>query len=258
MKAAAASALLLASAEGAIQNSVPIQSRYPGWRLGTKGAPVKVNLFYDFFCPDSKATHYAWKALFPMDSPVFNKTYEQAIDMQITPFVLPYHNHSFPNTQIYIYLEDLCRANKDKCPLIEKFAEFCWANWEEEQDIKKSDDTWKAYWVDKVVAHLNDSEITKETLMSLYSHNDTHNSNWRVREDWKYATSRGASGTPVAFVNGVKLDSTPTKKEDWDALFKEMFAPKNVTMAVEEIVNEVLEPIIESIEEQDMDTMFLY
>ena len=32
---------------------------------------------------------------------------------------------------------------------------------------------------------------------------------------WKYACSKGVSGTPVAFVNGVKLDSTPFTVEGW-------------------------------------------
>lgn len=258
MKAAITSALLLASTEAAIQNSVPIQSHYPGWFIGTKGADVKLTMFYDLFCPDSRDTHYALKELLTMKSPVAGKTYEQLVEMTITPFVLPYHNHSFKNTQIMILMQDLCKANKDKC-YMEKFAEFCWANWQEEQDLDKSEDVWTKYWAKKVVPAINDPEITEEVILSLYDReHDKHDSDWRVREDWKYATSRGASGTPVAFFNGVKLDSVPTTTKGWDDLFRSIFTSEEEKEAVEEIVEAVLEPIIDSINEASDEGMFLY
>ena len=36
-----------------------------------------------------------------------------------------------------------------------------------------------------------------------------------VRAMWKYAASKGVSGTPTAFLNGVKLDSEPTTVKAW-------------------------------------------
>ena len=73
-----------------------MQRKLPGWQLGTNGAPLKIRLFYDLLCPDSKADHYNWKKLFTM-SPIPNsgKTYHDLVDMEVVPFVLPYHDHSF-------------------------------------------------------------------------------------------------------------------------------------------------------------------
>jgi hypothetical protein len=46
-------------------------------------------------CPDSKAAYYTWKAMFNQSSHVENKTYGELVDMKITPYVLPYHLHSW-------------------------------------------------------------------------------------------------------------------------------------------------------------------
>ena len=72
-----------------------VQRSLPGWQLGTNGAPLKIRLFYDLLCPDSKADHYAWQKLFAMPSPIPGKTYHDIVDMEVVAFVLPYHDHSF-------------------------------------------------------------------------------------------------------------------------------------------------------------------
>jgi hypothetical protein len=49
-----------------------------------------------------------------------------------------------------------------------------------------------------------------EDLLTVYDKTkDTHDSDWRTRENWKYAASIGVAGTPTGFVNGVMLDSFP-------------------------------------------------
>ena len=45
--------------------------------------------------------------------------------------------------------------------------------------------------------------------------NDPHDTEDKLRAMWKYGTSKGVSGAPVAFVNGVKLDSFPATVNDW-------------------------------------------
>ena len=92
MKFAALSALVCVSSAG---NPVPIMSTLPGWRKGTQGADIDVRFFYDMFCPDSKANHYVMKALLPKASPIKGKTYNDLLDIKVSPFVLPYHLHSF-------------------------------------------------------------------------------------------------------------------------------------------------------------------
>ena len=47
--------------------------------------------------------------------------------MKVTPFVLPYHLHSFQMTQIIPYMFDLCNADSTKC-YMDAYAELCWKN----------------------------------------------------------------------------------------------------------------------------------
>ena len=44
---------------------------------------------------------------------------------------------------------------------------------------------------------------------------DPHDTEDKLRQMWKYGTGKGVSGAPVAFVNGVKLDSFPATVDDW-------------------------------------------
>lgn len=39
---------------------------------------------------------------------------------------------------------------------------------------------------------------------------------------WKYAVSRGVSGTPTAFVNGIQLQNFPGTVNDWLNLLKDV------------------------------------
>ena len=67
-------------------------------------------------------------------------------------------------------------------------------------------------WSTKVAAYLG---LDQATLLSLYSSNDAYNTNMNTRAMWKYATSKGVSGTPSAFVNGVPLDNVPSDVAGW-------------------------------------------
>ena len=51
--------------------------------------------------------------------------------------------------------------------------------------------------------------------MSLYTVDDKYESNWETRVFWKYAASKGVSGTPTAFINGVMLDNLPSTVDEW-------------------------------------------
>ena len=44
---------------------------------------------------------------------------------------------------------------------------------------------------------------------------DPHDTEDKLRAMWKYGTGKGVSGAPVAFVNGVKLDSFPATVDGW-------------------------------------------
>jgi hypothetical protein len=187
-------------------NHVPIQKSQPGWQLGTKGAEVKINMFYDVFCPDSKAAHYQLKSLMKKPSPVAGKLYEDILDMHVATVVLPYHLHSYKATQIIPYLQDNCANDTSKCQF-EQYVELTWANLDWVLTANNlSDDNFVKGWAKTVSANLG---VPEQEILDLYTPLDSHNTDRRVRQIWKYGTSVGVSGTPSAVLNGVKLDEVP-------------------------------------------------
>ena len=78
----------------AAANSVPIESRVPGWQQGTHGGAVELRVFYDLLCPDSLKTYNDLKALMNQTS-ANGPSYKELLDIKVTPFVLPYHLHSY-------------------------------------------------------------------------------------------------------------------------------------------------------------------
>ena len=70
-------------------------------------------------------------------------------------------------------------------------------------------------------------DIPSENILALYASNDSHQSNNRVREFWKYGASIGLSGTPAAFVNGVMLDDYPQSADEWKVLFESLYPSKD-------------------------------
>ena len=227
MKTIALVATTLGAVSALAPNPVPVMPTLPGWKLGTVGAPIDIRLFYDVFCPDSLDAHNVFVTLLKAPSPVAGKTYQDLLDIRVTPFVLPYHLHSFQATQVIPLLDDICDADSTKC-YQDDYAAMCWAEWTTVlADTATSEDDWTLAWGKKTAAKFNIPESAFATLWDRST--DTHNSNYRVREYWKYGASVGVAGTPVGFVNGVQLDNFPTSLEAWDTIFKTFYAPPTAT-----------------------------
>ncbi len=76
-----------------------------------------------------------------------------------------------------------------------------------------SQDDFIAQWSQMVAEELS---IDEQTILGLYDREtDIYNTNMNVRAMWKYATSKGVSGTPTAYINGVRLDSMPSSVNQW-------------------------------------------
>ena len=158
----ATSALIAAVAA----NGVPIAPRFPGWKLGNPQGQIDINMWYDLFCPDSMAAHYQWKQLFEMDSPVEGKKYKDLINMRVQLYPLPFHIHSFSAGQISVYLDDLCVADSTKCNLHEKYVEYTFANWEEQDAlIQQGQLDWINAWTAAVATELG---LPQADLLKLY------------------------------------------------------------------------------------------
>ena len=219
-------AAILGSAAAEIQNSVPVQPKLPGWILGNPSGEVEINVFYDVDCPDSLAANEIFKSLLPRDSPVAGKKYSDLIRLRVVPFVLPYHLHAYQQTQMLVYFDDLCSADSTKC-YQQQYLELCFSQWQKTLSAKNvSENDFMNSW-SKIVA--DKFGVPQQDLLNLYTKNDTHQSDWRTRETWKYGAQNGVTGTPVAFVNGVRLDNFPDSVEAWISFFKDLF-PQNSGM----------------------------
>ena len=202
-------------------NPVPIQAKTPGIQMGTAGGEVSIRLFLDALCPDSQATYMQWKELLGEPSPVAGKTYAELVDLKATPFVLPYHLHSYPLTQVYVYLDALCDSDATKC-YQPAYAEYTWKNMVDiKQQKNVSKDDLVESWAEEISQQFAGVEADK--IKDLFTKNDPYNSDHITRANWKYGTSIGVSGTPSAFINGVSAD-VPASKDDWDKLIKSLYA----------------------------------
>ena len=57
----------------------------------------------------------------------------------------------------------------------------------------------------------------------MITKNDRFDSDWRTRENFKYSSSVGISGTPSAIVNGVKVDSIPYDVDGLKDFLKDVY-----------------------------------
>lgn len=122
---------------------------------------------------------------------------------------------------------DLCAADSSRC-YMEKYVELTWSIWLQVlTDTKTSQDDWVKAWAQTVSDKFS---IPVVELNNIFDRNkDTHNTDWRVREMWKYGASIGVSGTPVVFVNGVKLNNYPADEATWVTLFETLY-PKIIVV----------------------------
>ena len=86
-----------------------------------------------------------------------------------------------------------------------------------------SQDDFTAYWAKMVSAEFG---LDQADVYSCYESGDKYNTDGNTRALWKYATARGVNGTPMAFVNGVKLDSVPMTVDGWMDLLNSVYNSK--------------------------------
>ena len=135
-----------------------------------------------------------------------------AVTLKMSSFPLDYHIHSWQVAQVLPYLLDLC-SEGTSCQMNE-YLEYGFAM--QDTVLGKSmmgKDQFIPYWSQLVSDKMS---LDYDTIMGLYDRpNDVHNSEDGTRAIWKYGAAKGVSGTPTAFINGVKLDSFPASVDDW-------------------------------------------
>ena len=204
-------------------NNVPVYGSYPGWinNEGTTG--IQVDIIYDLLCEDSRNANN--NIIGPLLTTPWNgSTVGESVTFGYSVFPLPYHLHAFSVNQLVPYFIDECEVNSANCYLLDAYRDFCYSGRVIEDVLgatNVSELDFQSQWAWTVANHFS---LDEPTIAGLYTNGDPYGSNWDTRVLWKHATSSGVSGTPSAFVNGVKLDSFPWSTQEWIDLLNDVLA----------------------------------
>ena len=108
---------------------------------------------------------------------------------------------------------DLCVEDSSKC-YMNNYMAWCFNM----QDLvlektNMSKDEFTKYWSEQVSKSYN---LDYDSVYAIYDRdNDVHDTEMKTRAIWKYGSAKGVSGTPTAWINGVKLDEFPADTKAW-------------------------------------------
>lgn len=194
------------------ENYVPVPGTHVGLSFGGKQSGLKVELFYDLLCPVSADLHPKILELMEMD--FLGKQVKDVVEFNFVLFPLPYHRGSWVVTKLIPYFIDICHEDASKCDLYLDYLDFCFKNmiWIQ-NDFSYSDATLTDVWVSTVAQRF---KFKAADLKLLYDRSkDTHNSEMRVRELFKYACHRSVNSTPTQMLNGAIIQGAPSTARAW-------------------------------------------
>jgi hypothetical protein len=203
---------MVSAAVLAYDNNVPIPSRRVGWSQGcSQKSGIEIEVVYDLLCSGSAAMDSVFQQF--LDTPFLNGTVRQNVNVNYVFFPLPYHHSTWVVSKLVPLIVDNTRRNKTNYNFL-SYVQQCWKS----QDFilgatNQSQSQIIDVWTTQVAQNL---KLNKTELLTAYDNAaDTHNSEQRTRQMWKYASAKGVSGTPFAYVNGIRLGDFPETVGDW-------------------------------------------
>ena len=213
-----------------------------GWELATAGAPMTLEIFGDFQCPDTKAAWEGW--LQP-----FRKAHSDAVSIVFRPFPLPYHKNGFDAAQAaYVMMQELqaatsARDHQFKSGRGSSGSSGGISGSTSGDFIKVADALFAAQAAFQTDVTVNISQaqlfstilapiaagvgVDKATFLSHMNNDDPTNEAGRVA--WKAGCARGVSGTPTFAANGVVSDELASwNLTQWEAWLSAGFENKRV------------------------------
>jgi protein-disulfide isomerase len=211
--------LLVALFISAVVAQVPIPSRPDGYgKGGPADAHVVVEMFLDPICGGCKA---AWPTVLQLI-----QAYGDRIHVRIHTFPLPYHTNSFVASQGLHVVANVTNRNIDK---IYQYATKIFDN----QQMWYNDAT-KSMTMPQVIDSLASyvdrvGLISKSAFLNGMTNDDIND---ETRISWKYACSRGVTGTPTFFINGVATSaSSAWSLDDWKSVIDPILASNGQSTA---------------------------
>ena len=214
------SSTLAATAAAAFSNSVPIYGSYPGWKVGSAKTGITLELHYDLLCEDSKGLDPVIQSLLATE---WNgSTVQDQITVEYSLFPLPYHLHTWQVNQLMPYFMDNCMEDASQCEMMNKYKDY---SFKMQGDVLSWDTLSKQDTIKKWTGLVADEfKLNQADLELCYNRSeDLHDTEDKLREMWKYATAMTTSGTPTAFINGVKLDSNPSTVDGWMEVLNSLY-----------------------------------
>merc|ERR1719361_347221 len=172
----------------------------------------------DYLCSDCLAENPVLEDL--MKESWLDGTVADQIALAITPFPLPYHVHSYQVAQLVPYFMQLCVESNSATCLDSEYRDLAFANLETILGMKDtSTNDFITWWSTTVETALG---LPAGSVADSYS-SSTYNTDSNTRTLLKYGWSKGVFGTPMAFVNGVMLDTVPSSVGEWMVLLKKTY-----------------------------------
>ncbi|EFJ21304.1 hypothetical protein SELMODRAFT_271243 [Selaginella moellendorffii] len=174
----------------------PIPRRYDGFAFGSYGGvqePILVEAFFDPLCPDSKDS---WPAIKQVA-----EEYGSEVKFIVHPFALPYHQQSF------LSVRALHIANHLNASLTYPLLDLIFEHQEEFSNANTADKTASTV-IDEFSSLFASQFGSGNEAKSIFKQGFYDSSTDQAgRISFKYGCSRGVTGTPVFFVNGVPLSN---------------------------------------------------
>ena len=117
---------------------------------------------------------------------------------------------------------DNCMTDSTQCHMMNDYKEYCWKM---QNDVLAWDTLSKQEMIERWTGLVAKEFNLKQSDLELcYDRaEDPHDTEDKLREMWKYATALSTSGTPTAYINGVRLDSSPSTVDGWLEIFNSLY-----------------------------------
>ena len=188
------------------QQLTPIPTPRDGFVLGPIRSNYTIDVFYDHLCSDSAA---AFPGLYQ-----YWQANQQWLGVRIHIYPLAYHPYSFVVAQAGRFIQQSYPS---------KFMSFLTYMFSHQSLIINNCQNWNFPTVKNKVAQYT-NQATGVSISEILRALDNNNINWSSRVSWKYATSRGITGTPMYLVNQVLVGEACsfTTSAQWSQFFSSL------------------------------------
>lgn len=185
------------------QQLVPVPSPVDGYLLGPVTTNYTLEVFYDHLCTDSAASYNGLMSYWQANS--------QWLGLRVHIFPLPYHLYSFIAAQAGRYIQ----LNYPT-----KFISYVSYMFSHQSTIISQAPSWDFTTANYKIAQYT-QQATGVSFSEILNALSDSSINWSSRVSWKYATSRGMTGTPLFLVNQVWVPgvSNYTTAAQWTSYF---------------------------------------